>query len=266
MLEVKNMVKTFFKGTVNEKIALNGVNLTLEPGDFVTVIGGNGAGKSTLLNSIAGVFPIDEGQILIGGTDVTKMPEYKRAKYIGRVFQDPMVGTAGNMQIEENLLLALRRGKRLGLKWAFVPDERKLFRERLSLLGLGLEDRLSARMGLLSGGQRQSITLLMATMLKPDLLLLDEHTAALDPRTAENVLQLTDKLVAEHNLTTLMITHNMRDALRFGNRLIMMDAGRIIFDVKGEEKKQMTVKDLLERFEVAGEGALSDRMLLSNND
>ena len=263
MLEVKNMVKTFFKGTVNEKTALQGVNLKLEEGDFVTVIGGNGAGKSTLLNSVAGVFPIDEGEILIGGNDVTKMPEYKRAKYIGRVFQDPMVGTAGNMQIEENLLLALRRGKKLGLKWAFVPEEREFFKERLSLLGLGLEDRLTARMGLLSGGQRQSITLLMATMLKPELLLLDEHTAALDPRTAENVLQLTDKLVQEHNLTTLMITHNMRDALRFGNRLIMMNAGQIIFDVRGDEKKNMTVQDLLERFSVAAEGAVSDRMMLA---
>ena len=214
---------------------------------------------------MAGVFPIDEGEILIGGNDVTKMPEYKRAKYIGRVFQDPMVGTAGNMQIEENLLLALRRGKKLGLKWAFVPEEREFFKERLSLLGLGLEDRLTARMGLLSGGQRQSITLLMATMLKPELLLLDEHTAALDPRTAENVLQLTDKLVQEHNLTTLMITHNMRDALRFGNRLIMMNAGQIIFDVRGDEKKNMTVQDLLERFSVAAEGAVSDRMMLAKD-
>ncbi len=265
MLEVKNMVKTFFKGTVNEKTALQGVNLKLKEGDFVTVIGGNGAGKSTLLNSVAGVFPIDEGEILIGGNDVTKMSEYKRAKYIGRVFQDPMVGTAGNMQIEENLLLALRRGKKLGLKWAFVPEEREFFKERLSLLGLGLEDRLTARMGLLSGGQRQSITLLMATMLKPELLLLDEHTAALDPRTAENVLQLTDKLVQEHNLTTLMITHNMRDALRFGNRLIMMNAGQIIFDVRGDEKKNMTVQDLLERFSVAAEGAVSDRMMLAKD-
>ena len=254
MLEVKNMVKTFFKGTINEKTALQGINLRLEEGDFCTVIGGNGAGKSTLLNSIAGVFPVDEGSITINEIDVTKMPEYKRAKYIGRVFQDPMVGTAGNMQIEENLILAMRRGKSLGLKWAF--------KDRLALLGLGLEDRLSARMGLLSGGQRQSITLLMATMLRPELLLLDEHTAALDPKTAENVLQLTDKLVAEHNLTTLMITHNMRDALRFGNRLIMMDAGRIIYDVKGEEKKQLTVADLLQKFEVAGDNALSDRMVL----
>ena len=234
----------------------------MESGDFTTVIGGNGAGKSTLLNSIAGVFPVDEGKIVINDTDVTKMPEYKRAAFIGRVFQDPMLGTAGNMQIEENLLLALRRGKRMGLKWAFVPKEREFFKERLSLLGLGLEDRLTARMGLLSGGQRQSITLLMATMMRPDLLLLDEHTAALDPKTAANVLTLTEQLVEEHKLTTLMITHNMRDALRYGNRLIMMDNGKIIFDVRDEEKKKLTVKDLLERFEVAGEGDLSDRMML----
>ncbi|MBS4912625.1 MAG: ABC transporter ATP-binding protein [Veillonella sp.] len=261
MLEVKGLVKTFFKGTVNEKTALHGVDLRLESGDFATVIGGNGAGKSTLLNSIAGVFPVDAGTIKINDTDITKMPEYKRAAFIGRVFQDPMLGTAGNMQIEENLLLALRRGKKMGLKWAFVPEERELFRERLSLLGLGLEDRLSARMGLLSGGQRQSITLLMATMLRPELLLLDEHTAALDPKTAANVLSLTDKLVQEYNLTTLMITHNMRDALRYGNRLIMMNNGRIIFDVRGEEKAKLTVKDLLERFEVAGD-TVSDRMAL----
>ncbi|WP_289088051.1 ABC transporter ATP-binding protein [uncultured Veillonella sp.] len=262
MLELTGIVKTFFKGTVNEKTALHGVDLRLESGDFTTVIGGNGAGKSTLLNSIAGVFPVDEGKIVINDTDVTKMPEYKRAAFIGRVFQDPMLGTAGNMQIEENLLLALRRGKRMGLKWAFVPKEREFFKERLSLLGLGLEDRLTARMGLLSGGQRQSITLLMATMMRPDLLLLDEHTAALDPKTAANVLTLTEQLVEEHKLTTLMITHNMRDALRYGNRLIMMDNGKIIFDVRDEEKKKLTVKDLLERFEVAGEGGLSDRMML----
>lgn len=261
MLEVKGLVKTFFKGTVNEKTALHGVDLRLESGDFATVIGGNGAGKSTLLNSIAGVFPVDAGTIKINDTDITKMPEYKRAAFIGRVFQDPMLGTAGNMQIEENLLLALRRGKKMGLKWAFVPEERELFRERLSLLGLGLEDRLSARMGLLSGGQRQSITLLMATMLRPELLLLDEHTAALDPKTAANVLSLTDKLVQEYNLTTLMITHNMRDALRYGNRLVMMNNGRIIFDVRGEEKAKLTVQDLLERFEVAGD-TVSDRMAL----
>lgn len=261
MLEVKGLVKTFFKGTVNEKTALHGVDLRLESGDFATVIGGNGAGKSTLLNSIAGVFPVDAGTIKINDTDITKMPEYKRAALIGRVFQDPMLGTAGNMQIEENLLLALRRGKKMGLKWAFVPEERELFRERLSLLGLGLEGRLSARMGLLSGGQRQSITLLMATMLRPELLLLDEHTAALDPKTAANVLSLTDKLVQEYKLTTLMITHNMRDALRYGNRLIMMNNGRIIFDVRDEEKAKLTVQDLLERFEVAGD-TVSDRMAL----
>ena len=264
MLEVNNLVKTFFKGTVNEKTALHGLNLKLEEGDFCTIIGGNGAGKSTLLNSIAGVFPVDEGSIKIGDVDVTGMPEHKRAKYIGRVFQDPMVGTAGNMQIEENLILAMRRGKKLGLKWAFVPEEREFFKQRLSLLGLGLENRLTARMGLLSGGQRQSITLLMATMIKPDLLLLDEHTAALDPRTSENVLQLTDKLVKEHNITTLMITHNMRDALRFGNRLIMMDAGKIIYDVRGEEKAKLTVADLLKRFEMT-EGGLSDRMALAHD-
>lgn len=265
MLEIKNVVKTFFKGTVNEKTALNGINLVLEEGDFVTVIGGNGAGKSTLLNSIAGVFPVDEGQIVIDGTDVTRMPEYKRAAFIGRVFQDPMMGTAGNMQIEENMLLALRRGKKLGLKWAFVADERKIFKEQLAKLGLGLENRLNSHMGLLSGGQRQSITLLMATMLHPQLLLLDEHTAALDPKTAANVLNLTNEIVTENNLTTLMITHNMRDALRFGNRLIMMDNGRVIFDVKGEEKQKLTVTDLLERFETAGDGAVSDRMVLGTN-
>ena len=264
MLEVKNMVKTFFKGTINEKTALQGIDLRLEEGDFCTVIGGNGAGKSTLLNSIAGVFPVDEGSITINDIDVTKMPEYKRAKYIGRVFQDPMVGTAGNMQIEENLILAMRRGKNLGLKWAFKDSEQAFFKERLALLGLGLEDRLSARMGLLSGGQRQSITLLMATMLRPELLLLDEHTAALDPKTAENVLQLTDKLVAEHNLTTLMITHNMKDALRYGNRLIMLHEGRILFDVPQEKKQGLTTRDLLSMFEqAAGSELANDSLLLS---
>lgn len=264
MLELQGIRKVFNKNTVNEKIALQGIDLKLEPGDFATVIGGNGAGKSTLMNSIAGVFPVDEGKIIVGDQDITKMPEYKRAKYIGRVFQDPMLGTAGNMQIEENMLLALRRGKQMGLSWAFQSNERELFREKLSLLGLGLENRLSSSMGLLSGGQRQSITLLMATMLKPEILLLDEHTAALDPKTAANVLALTEQLVAKDQLTTLMITHNMRDALRYGNRIIMMDNGRIIFDAKGEEKAKLTVKDLLERFEVAGEGALSDRMVLGS--
>ena len=262
MLEVKNMVKTFFKGTINEKTALQGINLRLEEGDFCTVIGGNGAGKSTLLNSIAGVFPVDEGSITINEIDVTKMPEYKRAKYIGRVFQDPMVGTAGNMQIEENLILAMRRGKSLGLKWAFKDSEQAFFKERLALLGLGLEDRLSARMGLLSGGQRQSITLLMATMLRPELLLLDEHTAALDPKTAENVLQLTDKLVAEHNLTTLMITHNMEHAIEYGNRLVMLYHGKIVVDVRGEEKKNLTVAELMDLFHKNSGQVLNDDALV----
>ncbi len=263
MLRVENIVKTFFKGTVNEKTALQGLSLTLEKGDFVTVIGGNGAGKSTLLNSIAGVFYVDSGRISIDGVDVTKMPEYKRAAYIGRVFQDPMLGTAANMQVEENLLLALRRGKRMGLSWSFKHEEHELFREKLASLGLGLEDRLSSRMGLLSGGQRQSITLLMATLLQPKLLLLDEHTAALDPKTAEKVLALTDKIICENHLTSLMITHNMRDALRFGNRLIMMNNGRIILDVKGEEKRNMTVQDLLKCFEKSGAESVNDRMVLS---
>lgn len=262
MLEIKNVVKTFFKGTINEKTALNGVNLKLEKGDFVTVIGGNGAGKSTLLNALAGVFPVDKGNIIFEDEDVTKWPEHKRAKYIGRVFQDPMLGTAANMQIEENLLLSMKRGKKMGLKWIFSKNKSAILKEKLAMLDLGLEDRLSMRMGLLSGGQRQSITLLMATMLEPSLLLLDEHTAALDPKTAEKVLRLTDKLVKEANLTTVMITHNMRDALRFGNRLIMMDKGRIVFDVKGEEKEKLTVKDLLEKFEMAT-GELNDRMMLS---
>ena len=264
MLEVKNMVKTFFKGTINEKTALQGIDLRLEEGDFCTVIGGNGAGKSTLLNSIAGVFPVDEGSITINNIDVTKMPEYKRAKYIGRVFQDPMVGTAGNMQIEENLILAMRRGKNLGLKWAFKDSEQAFFKERLALLGLGLEDRLSARMGLLSGGQRQSITLLMATMLRPDLLLLDEHTAALDPKTAKRVLDITKDIIEEKKLTALMVTHNMRDAINMGNRLIMMHEGRLIYDVKGEEKKKLTVEALLKKFEEASnEEFANDRMMLT---
>lgn len=262
MLQIENVVKTFFKGTVNEKTALQNVSLTLNSGDFVTVIGGNGAGKSTLLNSVAGVFPLDGGRIVIDDTDVTKMPEYKRAAYIGRVFQDPMLGTAANMQVEENLLLAMRRGKSMGLRWIFKKADHDALREKLATLDLGLENRLSARMGLLSGGQRQSITLLMATMLRPQLLLLDEHTAALDPKTAEKVLSLTDTIVRENNLTTLMITHNMRDALRFGNRLIMMDNGHIVLDVKGEEKKNMTIPDLLKKFEDAS-GDVSDRMLLS---
>ena len=263
MLEVKNMVKTFFKGTINEKTALQGIDLRLEEGDFCTVIGGNGAGKSTLLNSIAGVFPVDEGSITINDIDVTKMPEYKRAKYIGRVFQDPMVGTAGNMQIEENLILAMRRGKSLGLKWAFKDSEQAFFKERLALLGLGLEERLSARMGLLSGGQRQSITLLMATMLRPELLLLDEHTAALDPKTSQMVMDLTQKIVEHHQLTTLMITHDMNHAIEYGNRLIMLYQGKIVVDVKGEEKKHLTVEDLMHLFQKnSGQSLVSDELVL----
>ena len=264
MLRVENICKTFFAGTINEKKALQGLSLHLKPGDFVTVIGGNGAGKSTLMNSIAGVFPIDSGKIIIDGNDITKTPEHKRAKYIGRVFQDPMMGTAAGMMIEENLAIAARRGKTPGLKWGLDSDNQTWFSELLQELDLGLENRMTAKVGLLSGGQRQALTLLMATLIKPKLLLLDEHTAALDPKTAAKVLALTERIVNRDHLTTLMITHNMRDALRFGNRLIMMDAGRIIYDVKGEEKKKLTVADLLQKFEVAGEGALSDRMMLGS--
>lgn len=261
MLIVKDVKKTFFPGSVNEKKALQGVNLTLNDGDFVTVIGSNGAGKSTFLNSVAGVFPVDSGSITIDGVDVTRMPEHVRAQYIGRVFQDPMRGTAANMMIEENLAMASRRGKRLGLKWSAQPEETKHFQELLKLLDLGLENRMTARVGLLSGGQRQALTLLMATLVRPKLLLLDEHTAALDPKTAEKVLQLTDRFVKEQQLTTLMITHNMRDALRFGNRLCMMHNGRVIVDVAGEEKEKLTVQDLLGLFEKAA-GEVSDAMIL----
>lgn len=262
MLTIDNIHKTFFPGSVNEKKALQGVSLTLQDGDFATVIGSNGAGKSTLLNAIAGVFFIDQGKIQIDGIDVTRMPEYERAKYIGRVFQDPMKGTASKMMIEENLALASWRGKKLGLSWSFQAQKTNQFKEALKELDLGLEDRMSAHVGLLSGGQRQAITLLMATLVKPKLLLLDEHTAALDPKTAEKVLQLTERLVRADNLTTLMITHNMRDALRFGNRLIMMHQGRIVVDVKGEEKSHLTVPDLLALFE-KGAGVVTDEMLLS---
>ncbi|MDO4937817.1 MAG: ABC transporter ATP-binding protein [Sutterellaceae bacterium] len=262
MLIAKDIHKTFFPGSVNEKKALRGVNLTLEDGDFATVIGSNGAGKSTFLNAIAGVFPIDKGTIEIDGVDIGRMPEYERAKYIGRVFQDPMKGTAGNMMIEENLAMASRRGKRQGLAWSSKAEMTEKFREMLKELDLGLEDRMTAHVGLLSGGQRQAVTLLMATIVRPQLLLLDEHTAALDPKTAEKVLELTDKLVSQHRLTTLMITHNMRDALRFGNRLVMMHQGRIVVDVRDEEKKNLTVPDLLALFE-KGAGVVSDAMLLS---
>jgi putative ABC transport system ATP-binding protein len=264
MLEVKNITKIFNAGTVNEKVALDNVSLTLNDGDFVTVIGGNGAGKSTLLNSVAGTFLVDEGKILIDGTDVTKLPEYKRAKYIGRVFQDPMVGTAGDMWIEENMALAMRRGKSRGFSWAINNADRKVFKELLSQLDLGLEDRLSTKVCLLSGGQRQAVTLLMASMNNPQLLLLDEHTAALDPKTAAKVLDITKRIVENNKLTTLMITHNMSDAIRLGNRLIMMANGKIILDIKGEEKKNLTVNDLLKKFELASGAKLeNDRMLLS---
>ncbi len=261
MLIAKNVHKTFFPGSVNEKKALQGVDLTLNDGDFVTVIGSNGAGKSTFLNAIAGVFPIDQGSIEIDGIDITNMPEHERARYIGRVFQDPMKGTAGNMMIEENLAMASRRGQRQGLAWSSKPEMTAKFREMLKELDLGLENRMTAHVGLLSGGQRQAVTLLMATLVRPHLLLLDEHTAALDPKTAEKVLALTVKLVEMNKLTTLMITHNMRDALRFGNRLIMMHQGRVVVDVAGDEKKHLTVPDLLALFE-KGAGEVSDQMVL----
>lgn len=264
MLDIKDISKTFNPGTITEKLALRKLSLHLKPGDFVTVIGGNGAGKSTLLNSIAGTFPVDTGRIAIDGTDITKWPEHKRAKFIGRVFQDPMMGTAANMMIEENLAIASRRGKNPTLKWSSSDKDREHFRELLAGLNLGLEDRLESKVGLLSGGQRQALTLLMATMVRPKLLLLDEHTAALDPKTAEKVLDLTKKIVEGQQLTTLMITHNMRDALRLGNRLIMMYDGRILVDVAGEEKKNLSVKDLLAMFEkAAGSELTSDSLLLS---
>ncbi len=264
MLKIQNIYKTFNKGTVNEKRALNGVDLELNEGDFVTIIGGNGAGKSTLLNSICGVFPVDSGRIIIDGSDVTRLPEHKRAKFLGRVFQDPMMGTAADMWIEENMSLAYRRGQSRGLKWAITGKERKMYKELLSHLGLGLEDRLSSKVGLLSGGQRQALTLLMAVMRKPKLLLLDEHTAALDPKTAENVLRLSEKFINEDNLTAMMITHNMKDAITHGNRLIMMHEGRIIYDVSGEEKKKLTVDDLLKKFaDLSGEEFANDRALLN---
>ena len=264
MLRVENICKTFFAGTINEKKALQGLSLHLKPGDFVTVIGGNGAGKSTLMNSIAGVFPIDSGKIIIDGNDITKTPEHKRAKYIGRVFQDPMMGTAAGMMIEENLAIAARRGKTPGLKWGLDSDNQTWFSELLQELDLGLENRMTAKVGLLSGGQRQALTLLMATLQNPRLLLLDEHTAALDPATAEKVLALTKSIVAEKKITCLMVTHNMHQALELGNRTLMMDAGRIVFDVKGAERSKMTVDDLLEKFrENAGKNLDNDRILLS---
>ena len=264
MLHIEHISKTFNPGTITEKLALRDVSLHLAPGDFVTVIGGNGAGKSTLMNSIAGTFPVDTGSIAIDGTDITKWPEHKRAKFIGRVFQDPMMGTAANMMIEENLAIASRRGKIPTLRWSSQSSERERFREMLAGLKLGLEDRLESKVGLLSGGQRQALTLLMATMARPKLLLLDEHTAALDPKTAEKVLALTNQIISEQRLTTLMITHNMRDALKLGNRLIMMFDGRILFDVSSEEKQGLSIKDLLSMFEkAAGSELSSDSLLLS---
>lgn len=263
MLEIKNIHKTFNVGTINEKHALKGVSLTLEEGDFVTVIGGNGAGKSTMLNAIAGLWPIDEGSIIIDGKDVTKLPEHKRAAFLGRVFQDPMNGTAATMNIEENLALANRRGQKRTLRAGIKAGERDTYRELLATLGLGLEDRMTSKVGLLSGGQRQALTLLMAALKKPKLLLLDEHTAALDPKTAAKVLETTEQIVEKNHLTTLMITHNMKDAIAHGNRLIMMMDGHIILDIRGEEKKKLTVEDLLHKFEEAsGEEFVSDKAIL----
>lgn len=264
MLKITNLHKTFNAGTVNAKKALNGLNLTINDGDFVTVIGGNGAGKSTMLNAISGVFLPDEGSVEIDGVDVTRVPEYKRAKYLGRVFQDPMKGTAPDMEIAENLSIAARRGTRRRLVWGLPKKEREGYKAVLAKLELGLEDRLSSKVGLLSGGQRQAVTLLMATLKKPKLLLLDEHTAALDPKTAAKVLEITEKIVKENNLTTLMITHNMRDAIKYGNRLIMMHEGRVIVDVSGEEKEKLTVEYLLELFtKASGSEFASDRAILA---
>lgn len=264
LLRIEDIYKTFNPGTINEKKALCGVNLTLEEGEFVTVIGGNGAGKSTTLNAVAGVWPIDSGRIYIGGDDVTKLSEYKRAKYLGRVFQDPMTGTATTMSIEENMAIAARRGKSRKLTWGITRAERETYKEMLKTLDLGLEDRLTSKVGLLSGGQRQAITLLMASIQKPKLLLLDEHTAALDPKTAAKVLEISDKIIAENHLTAMMVTHNMKDAIVHGNRLIMMHEGKVILNIAGEDKKKLTVEDLLHQFErVSGEEFANDKALLS---
>ena len=264
MLEIKNIHKTFNKGTINEMPALRGVNLSLRDGDFVTIIGGNGAGKSTTLNAIAGVWPVDDGSIVIDGENITGYPEYKRAKLLGRVFQDPMTGTSATMEIQENLALAARRGEKRGLSWGITKAEKEKYHEMLKVLDLGLEDRMTSKVGLLSGGQRQALTLLMASLKKPKLLLLDEHTAALDPKTAAKVLELTASIVEESHLTAMMVTHNMKDAIRMGNRLIMMHEGRIIYDVDGEEKKKLQVSDLLEKFEVVSGGEFAnDRMMLA---
>lgn len=264
MLELKNVKKTFNRGTINEKKALTGVNLKIEPGDFITVIGGNGAGKSTMLNMIAGVYSVDSGAIIIDGKNVTRDAEYKRAAYLGRVFQDPMMGTAADMEIVENLAMAYRRGKRRGLGWGVGKAEKESYHEALKMLDLGLENRMTSKVGLLSGGQRQALTLLMATIRQPKVLLLDEHTAALDPKTAAKVLDLTQELVEKNHLTTMMITHNMKDAIRLGNRLIMMNEGSVIYDISGEEKMNLHVSDLLAKFEEASGGEFAnDRMMLS---
>ena len=267
MLKINHVYKTFNAGTINEKKALSNLNLHLAPGDFVTVIGGNGAGKSTMLNLIAGVYSCDNvtgSSIVLDGTDVTKQPEYQRAKLMGRVFQDPMMGTAAGMEIQENMAMAYRRGRSRGLRWGITKNEKEIFHEGLKVLGLGLENRMSSKVGLLSGGQRQALTLLMATLQKPKLLLLDEHTAALDPKTAKNILTLTNEIVTNDSLTALMVTHNMRDAIKYGNRLIMMNEGNIIFDIAGEDKKKLAVEDLLKKFEEAsGAEFANDRMLLA---
>ena len=264
MLDLENLRKTFNPNTINQKVALDGVSLHLDDGDFVTMIGGNGAGKSTLLNAIAGVWPVDSGKVVINGKDITSLSEYKRAPWLGRVFQDPMMGTAATMQIIENLALAKRRGEKRGLRPGVTKAEKEEYRALLATLGLGLEDRLTSKVGVLSGGQRQALTLLMATLKKPELLLLDEHTAALDPRTAEKVLLISDQIIRENNLMTMMVTHNMKDAIRFGNRLIMMNEGRIILDIKGEEKQKLTVRDLMDEFaKASGEELTRDRALLS---
>ncbi len=264
MLKLKGIYKTFNAGTVNEKLVLKDLNLELKDRDFVTVIGGNGAGKSTMLNMIAGVHLPDEGMITLDGEEITRLPEHARAKYLGRVFQDPMMGTAANMEIEENLALAFRRGEKRGIRWGITKEEKELYREKLKMLDLGLENRMTTKVGLLSGGQRQALTLLMATLKQPKLLLLDEHTAALDPKTAAKVLELSEQIITANSLTALMVTHNMKNAIQYGNRLIMMYEGKIIFDVSGEEKKELQVSDLLEKFEkVSGGEFANDRMILS---